>query len=158
MMSDRVASRTYNSIPHGRAPESEQWVLFTKKSEVTEIDSLTKLQPRRTNVIEIRSITDLLRELRHFGDKKEHTDGHQYYRFGDWVVKMNLKTFYVHVEGIILSDEEYLFHTYEYYAKRNLIQQLCVLQGLPPEYNRMQPKIDENLFHDVQNWIKMVSK
>ncbi len=135
---DQTAEKTYRDAPSGRAPYFERQVQFLSGSQnVSEI-----------SVIEIEGILDLLKELRHYGDKgpAENTT-YVYYRFGDWVLSMNEMNFDVKVEGIILSST---------YPEDKLTQVENILSNwrpIPSTYPSMQQSTTGSFLEDMTRWI-----
>lgn len=73
-----------------------------KQYTVKQVQSkVKKLIPVR----EISSIKDLLKELKHYGEKGvESKENYDYYHFGNWVLQLNEENFYVKIYGIISND------------------------------------------------------
>ena len=140
---DRVAQNTYNNAPPGRAPETSRRVQFLGGSRAV----------RNVPVKELSGIDDLLTELHHYGQAGPAQQSSKvYYRFGDWVVSMNPRNFYVNVEGIITDPNDSA-------AKRVKIADIQnewnnLPNGrLPEDYPTMQPLTGDNFFDDVRSWI-----
>lgn len=100
-----IAQEIYDSIDPAAGPLAET------NLEVAFLDGSTEYK----NVRVIESAHDLLRELVYFGNKgveldkrtgmKKGTGDKVFYRFGDWVVSMEMNRFYMNVEGIITTDD-----------------------------------------------------
>ena len=139
---DSVAQSTYQAIPSGRAPSVLRHVQFL--SDTQEI--------RDVSVTEIGSVTDLLKELRYYGDKgPADSNTKNYYCFGDWIVGMNEADFYVTVDGIIVSSTDSS-------VKRAKVESLLSQwHPIPVLYPNMQPSTGINFLTDVTSWINGAS-
>lgn len=132
---DIVAQKTYEKTPHGRASSSIHLVQFLSGSqEIHEVP-----------VIEIESIHDLLKELRHYGAKGPAiVTSYIYYRFGDWVLSMNEKNFHVNVEGIVVSPTD---------PTEKTTQVESVLGQWQAVYQSILPNTSSKFLEDVTHWI-----
>lgn len=152
---DQIAGNTYNNIAQGsRADEQIRKVQFLNGRGLV----------GNQRVKEIRNIQDLLSEMRYYGDigptgarpGNEPTSGpiteanHNAvcYRFGDWVLRMNLENFYVRVEGVIVSDTDSQVRKEQV---NKLLQNWN--NGIPEDYRSMEKGIGNTFFEDVSSWI-----
>lgn len=93
---------------------------------------------------EINSITDLLKELKYYGNKEiEATESFDYYHFGKWVVSLNKATFYVKLYGIISNDS----------SKENTKHLDELNRPIPVMYKHMKTGIGHNFIDEVTYWI-----
>ena len=130
----RVAHNTYNLIPHSRATSTTQQVVF-----FSQYDKIIEI-----SVMEINSVLDLLKELRHYGDAgPADYNTKAYYRFGDWILSMDENNFSVNVEGVIADPNK----TDELEAILNQ------WNTIPNDYLNLQQKTGENFFEDMTCWI-----
>lgn len=116
-------------------------------------------------VIEIKGIEDLQSLLKYYADlgpnipqqyDREHMSkpitiqGHNAVclRFGDFVLKMNLENFYVHVKGVVISESD----SNEKNVKvENLMGTLK--KGIPRDYPNMHKGTSEDFIDDVSKWV-----
>lgn len=132
---DMVADRTYKKVPHGRASSSTRLVQFLFGS-------------REIPVISINSIHDLLKELRHYGDKGPSKKASRvYYDFRGWVVSMSEVNFNVNLEGMIVGAADPANRTAQV---ENILRQW---QVLPEDYQRILSSTGSSFFEDVIHWI-----
>ena len=136
---DLIAEKTYNNTPNGRATAFEQQVRFLSGSQnISEV-----------YVIETENILDLVKELHYYGNKgpTNNDDLHVYYRFGDWVLSMNEKSFNVRVEGIVVSPADPM-------EKSVQVDTICSQwQEISDSYPEMQQGTSSRFFDDIILWI-----
>lgn len=137
---DQIAQNIYSSIPKMDMPEANKSVqFFTGEQRVQKI-----------GVREINGMNDLLMELHRYGGKNEVSC--VYYRFGDWVLSMKTSTFYVSVEGVIISSTDSA-------AKKSRVARLLAKfrtfpnQTIPVQYCEMQLHTGADFFDNVRSWI-----
>ena len=136
---DRIAQKTYASIPAGRAPPISREVLFLSQEIKTELP-----------VIEMRNITDFLKELHHYGEygPSEYNNSEVYYRFGDWVVSMNEADFRVSVVGVIMD-----FINSSTVKKAQLADILEQWHTIPDCFPAVQSRTGSSFFRAISAWI-----
>ncbi len=135
---DQIAEKTYKDTPIGRAPEYNRQVQFLLGTQ-----NVSEIQ-----VVEIEGILDLLKELRHYGDKGPAANAtYVYYRFGSWVLRMNLVSFSAEVVGIIVSPAD----PEEKLAQVESIRSQW--RPIPNAYPSMQLSTTNSFLDDVTEWI-----
>ena len=84
-----------------------------------------------------------------YGDKGPADHNNKvFFRFGDWIFSMDEATFYIRVEGIIISSTDSS-------AKKVKIEQLLShWYPIPDSYPSMQPNTNNDFFKDVSHWIR----
>ena len=135
---DKMAQTAYRAIPENRAPSFTRRVQFLSgQQEVSEV-----------TVIEIGSMLDFLKELRHYGDTgpADH-NSEVYFRFGYWVLSMDESTFYVSVDGIITDPAD------SNEKKAQVTKILNQWHTIPDSYPSVQPGTNPDFFEDVTLWI-----
>ena len=136
---NKSAQMTYSNIPAGRGLAVNSEVLLLPEAQ--DIKNLP--------VIEIRNVTDLLKELHYYGEKgpSDHNDTEVYYRFGNWIITMNEGTFHVKVGGIIALAVNSSHGRAQLEA---ILAQWQIGQDLCPA---IQLRTDSHFFDDVIAWI-----
>ena len=140
---NKVAEEIYGDIDEASRAEAKKY----KVQFLDGVRGVAENQPVR----EIRSIDDFLIELKYYGELGQGIpkakNNAVCYRFGDWVVTMNLDNFYVSVEGVIISDTDSD-------AKREEVNNIKEhWQKLDEKYRDMQPNTGDNFFDNVNSWI-----
>lgn len=137
---DQIAQNIYSSISKMDMPEANKSVQFLTGEQ----------RVQKIGVREINGMNDLLMELHRYGGKNEVSC--VYYRFGDWVLSMNPSTFYVSVEGVIISSTDSA-------AKKSRVARLLAKfrtfpnQRIPMQYREMQLHTGADFFDNVRSWI-----
>ena len=145
---DRIARDTYDKINNNNNNNDNNrgGNLIEKTVHILSNSAQEGLEVR-----EINEIDDLLKELRYHGESGPGTDANakEYYRFGDWVLGMRLDTFYVDVEGIIVTstDSDGKKEQINDYTTTNW-------EEVPKSYGAMRKGIDEAKFIEkVRHWM-----
>ncbi|XP_065916665.1 uncharacterized protein [Dysidea avara] len=136
---DKIAKDTYKNI-NGRGGTLAEH----------QVHILPNKSPMVLQVREIGGIDDLLKELRYHGENGPGTNANakEYYRFGDWVLGMRLDTFYVDVEGIIVTSTD------SDGKKEQVNEYKTEWKKVPAPYGEMRKGIDEAKFiEEVRHWM-----
>ena len=115
-------------------------MLFNRELKIKETDQIK----------EIHNMKAFLHELVHYGTNGPLKTGefqYTYYRIGDWIVRMNLKTFYMHTVGIIDDGSPKVKEFIDWADKNHK-------QNLEEDHVPMRNKIDKkSYFTDAEKWI-----
>ncbi len=134
-MIDEVAKNVYNNGDQNQRSSSSEVQVSLYDSDSQSFNS------ERVTLREFRQ-GEFINELRHQGKKwTSQSSGQEYFRFGDLVVRMDLKDLYVQVVGMVESTP----HLAELQQK---------FSDFPKKYEDMKPKTGPSFFDDVKKWMK----